>query len=165
MFKEAYDYARKSAPYTSNKHDFHTGGLNQKQQKMLEGKLGEKAFKIFLLENHIEFTEDQTSYKVRDEYDFLIMNKIKVDVKTRTKKFHTRTLEMVEQAKISPKEIYISTFLQFLNRKVWLLGWFSYHDMVKVGKIENQGYLDNYVMYDNDLRSIEELLELLKKRK
>lgn len=35
---------------------------------------------------------------------------------------------------------------------VRLLGWFTREDLLTQGKIENQGYLDNYVMYDRQLR-------------
>ena len=41
---EAFDYASKSKLYTSDRHDFHQGGLNNKEQKMFEGKLGVKVF-------------------------------------------------------------------------------------------------------------------------
>ena len=43
--KEAIDYAEKSKSFTSNRHDFHEGGLENKKRKMFEGKLGEKAVK------------------------------------------------------------------------------------------------------------------------
>ena len=39
---------------------------------MFEGKLGEKAFKIFLMENNVNFKEDRSSCDERDEYDFLL---------------------------------------------------------------------------------------------
>lgn len=42
LYQEALDYARRSRAYTSDRHDFHSGGLDNKQQKMLEGKLGER---------------------------------------------------------------------------------------------------------------------------
>ena len=100
LYQEALDYASASRAFTSNRHDFHPGGLNNKQKKMFEGKLGEKAFKLFLLDNNIPFDEDHSSYDERDEYDFIVNDgyQYKVDVKTRTEQFHIRTLEMVEQA-------------------------------------------------------------------
>ena len=67
LYQEALDYARRSRAYTSDRHDFHSGGLDNKQQKMLEGKLGEKAFKLFLQDNGIRFEEDHSSYEERDE--------------------------------------------------------------------------------------------------
>lgn len=162
LYDEALNYARFSRAYTSNRHDFHAGGLNNKQLKMLEGKLGEKGFKMFLNDNHIPYTEDPTSYQERDEYDFLlnIFNRnYKFDVKTRTKEYHTRTLEMVEQAQTHPKDIYISAKLEAGTRTVTLLGWYSFQDMLHRNRIENNGYLDNYVMYDTDLRPIQELYD------
>ena len=164
LYQEALDYARLSRAYTSNRHDFHAGGLNNKQQKMFEGKLGEKGFKMFLLENNIPFIEDHSSPQERDEYDFLLSTLEKeylFDVKTRTKHFHTRTLEMVEQAQSHPKDIYISARLFTEKNTVKLLGWYSFQDMINADRIENNGYLDNYVMYDTDLRSIEELYDLI----
>ena len=94
------------------------------------------------------------------EFDFLLVNEneqLKVDVKTRTEDFHIRTLEMVEQAETHPKDIYISVRLFRESNTVVILGWFSYKDMIRKGQIENQGYLDNYVMYDSDLRPILDL--------
>lgn len=158
LYQEAYDYALRSRSFTSNRHDFHAGGLDNKQRKMFEGKLGEKAIKIFFFENNISFEEDKSSFDERDEYDFLLTNKagerLKVDVKTRTEDFHIRTLEMVEQAQAHPKDIYISVRLYRKTNDVVIIGWYTLQDMLLKNRIENQGYLDNYVMYDNDLRSI-----------
>ncbi len=64
---------------------------------------------------------------------------------------------MVEQAETHPKDIYISVRLFRESNTVVILGWFSYKDMIRKGRIENQGYLDNYVMYDSDLRPILDL--------
>ena len=168
LYKEALDYARKSRSFTSNRHDFHAGGLDNKQKKMLEGKLGEKAVKLLFWDNGIAFEEDHTGYDQRDEYDFLLVNdkeRLKVDVKTRTEAFHTRTLEMVEQAQTHPKDLFISARLYRESCTVRLLGWFTYQDMIRKNQIENQGYLDNYVMYDRDLRPMRELESLLNRFK
>lgn len=167
LFEEALKYAEDSKRYTSNRHDFHPGGLSNKKQKMLEGKLGEKAVKMLFMENGVSFIEDKTAYDERDEYDFLLVNSyesLKVDVKTRTEKFHIRTLEMVEQAQSHPKDIYISVHLYRESNAVELLGWYTYNDMIQKNKIENQGYLDNYVMYDRDLRPISDLVSLVLER-
>lgn len=167
LYEEALQYAILSRSYTSNRHDFHSGGLNNKQQKMLEGKLGEKAVKLFLQDNKVSFTEDSTNYDERDEYDFLLHNPntsekdLKIDVKTRTKEFHTRTLEMCEQAESHPKDIYISTRLLEDGKTVILLGWITYGDLTEKGKIENNGYLDNYAIYDKDLRPMKVLKDIL----
>lgn len=167
LYQEALTYAQSSRAYTSDRHDFHAGGLNNKQKKMFEGKLGEKGFKIFLLENGIPFIEDHSSPQERDEYDFLLTTSERqylFDVKTRTKSFHTRTLEMVEQAQSHPKDIFISARLFGERNAVKLLGWYSFQDMKNANRIENNGYLDNYVMYDSDLRPIEELFNLILKK-
>ena len=164
LYKEAYDYANKSKSYTSNRHDFHKGGLNNKRQKMLEGKLGEKAIKMFFEDNNISYEEDSTNFDERDYFDFLLKNKectLKIDVKTRTEDFHIRTLEMVEQARNNPKDIFISVRLYRETNTVILLGWFTFEDMIQKNQIENLGYLDNYVMYDEDLRSMESFDKVL----
>ena len=160
LYLEALSYADSSKAYTSNRHDFHSGGLDNKKRKMFEGKLGEKAVKKFFIENNISFAEDQTSYDERDEYDFLVFTDtetLKIDVKTRTENYHIRTLELVEQAQHFPKDIYISARLYKQTNTVQLLGWFTYDEMIKINRIENQGYLDNYVMYDNELHPMEDL--------
>ncbi len=162
--KEAIDYAEKSKSFTSNRHDFHEGGLENKKRKMFEGKLGEKAVKMFFLDNDISFREDDSPFYERDEFDFLLKTEnqtLSVDVKTRTEDFHIRTLEMVEQAKNHPKDIFISVRLLKGTFTVKLLGWFTYEDMITKNKIENQGYLDNYVMYDKDLRPMDDFEKVL----
>ena len=87
LIDEAYKYAVLSRSYTSNRHDFHPGGLDNKQKKMYEGKLGEKGVKMFFMDNNVIFEEDSTSYTERDEFDFLIKigdREYTIDVKTRT---------------------------------------------------------------------------------
>lgn len=161
LYNEAIAYAESSKKYTSNRHDFHAGGFDNKRRKMFEGKLGEKAVKMLFDDNGICYEEDETSFDERDEYDFLLINEsecLKVDVKTRTENFHIRTLEIVEQARNHPKDIFISVRLFKESNSVRLLGWYTYEDMVVKNQVENQGYLDNYVMYDNDLRPISELM-------
>ena len=71
LYDEAVSYARKARAFTSNRHDFHPGGLSNKEKKMFEGKLGEKAIKLLFTDNHISFIEDTSSYDERDEFDFL----------------------------------------------------------------------------------------------
>lgn len=151
LINEAYSYAELSKKYTSNRHDFHSGGLNNKQQKMFEGKLGEKIFKLFLLDNNIPFSEDDTNYDEEDNYDFILQDNTTIDVKTRTKSFHTRTLEMVEQFTDNPKDIYISVYLDINNFSGYIIGWTTKNEINRIHRIENQGYLDNYVLYDNEL--------------
>jgi len=160
LIAEAYDYALRSRSYTSNRHDFHAGGLNNKQQKMFEGKLGEKIFKLFLLENRIRFVEDETGYENADLFDFKLPNDFLIDVKTRTKDYHTRTLEMVEQFEAKPKDIYVSVRLDRDLRSGMIIGWFSKSDLIRINRIENNGYLDNYVLYDNELRNMQQLYDL-----
>jgi hypothetical protein len=168
LTKEAEDYAVISKSYTSNRHDFHEGGLNAKQRKMLEGKLGEKAIKQFFLDNNIKFIEDQSSHQVADLFDFIVFdgenNELKVDVKTRTKNFHTRTLEMVEQMINKPKDIYFSVRLYNTTPyTVELIGYALKVDFLNINRIENQGYLDNYVLYDNELKLINSITNKLLK--
>ena len=166
LYKEALAYASISRAHTSDRHDFHAGGLDNKQKKMFEGKLGEKCIKMLLQENGVWFIEDHSAYYERDEYDFIVRvngRELKVDVKTRTEHFHIRTLEMVEQAQHHPKDIYISVRLFKDTGAIKIIGWFSLKDLLRINRIENNGYLDNYVMYDSELRPIEELLTYMEK--
>ena len=80
-----------------------------------------------------------------------------MDVKTRTEDYHIRTLELVEQTVAHPKELYVAARLYRTENAVQLLGWFTREDLLTHGTIENQGYLDNYVMYDRQLRPMESL--------
>ena len=164
LVKEALDYSIESRAYTSNRHDFHEGGLDAKQRKMYEGKLGEKIFKKYLIDNNILFQEDQSDYTEADIFDFIMPDNATIDVKTRTQVFHTRTLEMVEQFNKNPKTIYISIRLFPGLKQGFIIGWCTHEDILNINRIENHGYLDNYVMFDNELRHINELLDFFIKK-
>ncbi len=142
LIDEAHNYAVLSRSYTSDKNDFHPGGLDNKQQKMFEGKLGEKVFKMFLIENNIKFTEDPTRYDEKDNYDFLLENNCTVDVKTRTKPFHTRTLEMVKQFNNNPKDIYVSVYLDISTYTGTFIGWTTKERIAEINRI---GTVDSFV--------------------
>lgn len=160
FIKEAASYAELSKEYTADRHDFHEGGLENKKRKMYEGKLGEKIFKAFLVENLLPFTEDQSSHTEADNFDFILPNGITIDVKTRTKSFHTRTLELVHQFSQKPKDIYVSVRLFDDMSSGKIIGWCTKEDIVNINRIENNGYLDNYVIFDNELRDIENFLKI-----
>lgn len=166
--EEAKKYAIISKSFTSDRHDFHEGGLNAKQRKMFEGKLGEKAIKHFLIENNIRFEEDKSSFDEADFYDFLVYdlngNELKIDVKTRTQNFHTRTLEMVEQIEKKPKDIYLSVRLYDTTPfTVDIIGYALRSDFLNINRIQNNSFLDNYVLYDNELKDVNLLLTKLQK--
>ena len=161
FINEALDYSKLSRSYTSDGHDFHEGGLNAKQRKMFEGKLGEKGIKQYFLQNNIHFIEDSSSHKEADNYDFVVIKgsrKYLIDVKTRTKKFHIRTLEMVKQLHRKKIDVYISVRLIRVAQtfKIKIIGWTTKNDILKLNRVENNGYLDNYVLYDKELRDITE---------
>lgn len=137
---------------------------------MFEGKLGEKAIKQLFIDNNILFKEDDTSHEEADFFDFIVWYqknnvKLKVDVKTRTKNFHIRTVEMVEQINKNPKEIYISVrlFIDKKTYKVEVIGFALKNDFLAKNDIQNLGYLDNYILYDRDLRPIDDFLQKLTK--
>lgn len=159
---EAREYALAARQHTSDRHDFHEGGLAAKQRKMFEGKLGEKLVKHLLLESGISFQEDKSPHTEADAYDFIIPNGKTIDVKTRTQHFHTRTLEMVEQLKKLPKDIYVSVRLFPDELSGHILGWASDKDFLRINRIENNGYLKNFVLFDNELRTWQDLIKRLK---
>lgn len=164
LINEALSYATKSRAYTSNRHDFHEGGLDAKQRKMFEGKLGEKILKIIFVEKNISFEEDKTDHTQADYYDFILPDGTTIDVKTRTKDFHTRTLEMCEQFKKMPKDIYVSVRIFGDKKEGYVIGWFTKEDIIKINRIENNGYLDNFVLYDDELRPLSDLMDLISKK-
>lgn len=164
LIQEALDYAVKSRAYTSNRHDFHEGGLDAKQHKMFEGKLGEKIFKMILNENNIAYNEDNSSHTEADLFDFIMPDNATVDVKTRTQVFHTRTLEMVEQYHKNPKTLYVSVRLFTEAKQGFIIGWCTKEDIININRIENNGYLDNYVLHDNELKPIADLIDIFKQK-
>ena len=163
FIEEALSYARLSKNHLSNQHSFHNGSLDDKEFKMFQGKLGEKIFKQYMIDNDISFVEDESHHTKADEFDFCI-SKYLIDVKTRTKEYHTRTLEMVKQFQIKPKDIYVSVKLNMENFEGYIIGWFCKKDIIRINRIENNGYLDNYVLYDKELRDIDTLKSSIRKK-
>lgn len=158
---EAREYALASRSHTSDRHDFHEGGLAAKQRKMYEGKLGEKLVKHLFIQSGISFQEDKSPHTEADRYDFILPDGKTVDVKTRTQPFHTRTLEMVEQFRKVPKDLYISVRLFPDKISGYIIGWATKMDFLRTNRIENNGYLDNYVLFDHELRTWKDLIRLL----
>ncbi len=161
MIESAKNYAILSAPHTSNRHDFHGGGLANKATKMFEGKLGERAFQAWLSIEGIITIPDRSSHEVADSFDFIVSGRT-IDVKTYTQGFHRRLLEMVEQYRRGPKDSYVATRLHFspfsvrlesgeiifeleavTTSTVDIIGWVTGRE-VGAAKVENLGYQDNY---------------------
>jgi hypothetical protein len=42
-----------------------------------------------------------------------------------------------------------------------VIGWASNKDFLRINRIENNGYLDNYVLHDQELRTWSSLMDLL----
>ena len=161
LIVEAQEYSKISRAFTSDRHDFHEGGLSAKERKMFEGKLGEKIVKFELQAAGMRFQEDKSSHTEADSYDFIFPNGRTVDVKTRTQDFHTRTLEMKEQFERVPKDIYVSVRLFPSTFEGFIVGWASDQDFLRIHRVENHGYLNNYVLFDNELRPWQLLIELM----
>lgn len=154
--EEARWYAHASREYLSKRRNFHGGTLEDAEEKMFMGKLGEKAFKQFLIDNCIPYLEDKTSEKVADDYDFLV-NGYLVDAKARTEDYQTRTLEIKEQMEKKPKDIYISCrTYRTQPYTVKLIGWAYKEDFLRVNRVEilKNGNTENYVLFDYELRPI-----------
>jgi hypothetical protein len=178
MIEEAKAYAISSARYTSNRHDFHGGGLANKAAKMFEGKLGEKIFKNWMIQQSLSFDEDHTSHEEADDYDFCVADRT-IDVKTFTKDFHKRLLEMVEQYQKNSKDYYVAVRIRFdpftvklsgnniifdfsgiLQHSATIVGWASKADIGRA-PVHNFGYQDDHWLWLDKLRDINTLaLEL-----
>lgn len=135
MKQEAEEYSTLSREHTARGNDFYEGGANNASIKMYEGKIGEKALKWWLNKEDILYQEDTTSHKNADEYDFLISN-FKIDVKTRTRDFHIRTAEMVEQFQKRPKDIYVAAHYHKKTDIVDLIGVISSDKLLRLGKLK-----------------------------
>lgn len=164
MKEEAKNYAEESHDYTSRGHDFHDGGADEASKYMYLGKLGEKAFKKLLLDNGITFIEDYTGPDQADEYDFLVKG-YKIDVKTRTKSYHTRTLEMVTQFRERPKDVYVGTYYNAGKDQMEFYGYIRAEELEQLHSPENHGYGWNYFAYDREMHPVNKLLDDLKKVK
>jgi hypothetical protein len=71
---------------------------------------------------------------------------------------------LVEQFIKNPKDIYISVRLFPEKKEGFVVGWCTKEDIKKINRIENNGYLDNYVLFDNELRPIDELISVFKQK-
>ena len=67
---------------------------------------------------------------------------------------------MKEQLQRSPKDIYVSVRLFPDVFEGYVIGWASDQDFLRVNRVENHGYLDNYVLFDHELRTWARLMEL-----
>lgn len=178
MIEEAQQYAVLSARHTSNRHDFHRGGIDGKAENMFVGKLGEKVFKAWLRQQGLPFDEDPTSHEEADQYDFRVVGRT-IDVKTFTKDNHRLLLEMVEQYERNPKDYYVAVRLRYgpftvgvnngvpvfdfnniVQRTATILGW---ADKAEVGQapIGTNRYLRNYQLRLDNLRSVDSLAQEL----
>jgi hypothetical protein len=174
MIAEAWEYTRQSALHTSDRHDFHEGGIVNKARKMFEGKLGEKVFRQWMRENRVAYVEDRTPYTDPDLYDFRVGSG-RIDVKTYTQTFHKYLLEMVEMFREKPKDFYVAVRLRFGSfditltpggleldtfnvraRSATIVGFATAAD-VAAARVDNQGYLDNYTFPLARLRPLSEL--------
>lgn len=162
MRQEAQNYANLSHDFTSRNHDFHAGGATIASQKMYEGKIGEKAFRALLIEYGISFKEDSTNHDEADLYDFLVGN-LKIDIKTRTEDYQTRTLEMVEQFTRRPKDIYVGARYRRELATVEFYGYIEAEELKNANPAQGFGYKTNYWASDDQMKPIEDLLSLLSK--
>ncbi len=168
--REAYTIALKSKGFmfsgdTCIRPEDNTGDLLSAQERlMLEGQFGEKVVKQYFLMHGIEFGEDDTPYTETntDKYDFLV-KELKIDVKTRTKPYHTR---LIEKARFinKLKDVYISVRLMSVDSPVQaeIVGWAYGDDIKTLGVYEDLGYgKPTYGLRDNQLRTLSELLFIL----
>ncbi|MFU8925362.1 hypothetical protein [Acinetobacter puyangensis] len=67
----------------------------------------------------------------------------------------------MEQVYCRPKHLYVSVRLFPDLKSGLIIGWCTAHDFLQINRIENHGYLDNYVLYDHELRHIDSLANFL----
>lgn len=137
------------------------GSADEATKYMYYGKLGEKAFKQVLLNSNIDFLEDTSGPDQADEYDFLVKG-FKIDVKTRTKRFHKKTLEMVKQFKERSKDVYVGAYYNEQKEEVDLYGYIRADKLAELPEPESNGYEENYWVYDNEMEPLIRLIEGLK---
>jgi hypothetical protein len=127
--------------------------------------LGRMATKIFFVKNNINFNNIPDLYKYDKGY-FVYNNKT-ITTRSRSKPHYIRTLEKVSEFNKMVKDIYISTLVNDYDNDsniyhCRMLNWVKGEDFKNRGRVENQGYGNNYVIYDNKSRTINSLLELLR---
>ena len=61
------------------------------------------------------------------------------------------------------ENISVQLFKLSGDYEIKIIGWCTKEDMLQINRIENNGYLDNYVMYDKELRKIDNLKNYIKK--
>ena len=163
LIEEAKLYANRSANYLSARNSFHDGSHESRVQKMFEGKLGEKIFKTWLLDNRIPFTEDFTSYKNADNYDFIVGGKT-IDIKTKIKDYDYKILEIKDTFDTRPKDIYIAVRLYLGTMEGEIEGGVSRQKMKEINRIVNLGYGDDYAIVEEELTPIETIKDYLLKQ-
>lgn len=156
--------------------------LNQSLEESIEttyiGKLGELAFRKYLIENNIypnvegilDIYEGQTNV---DDFDFKLKDGITIDVKTGYLKKHKRLMVNEQQLKKIPKNIYVGiklfpdskfstpTQAGVANKNIWttaeIEGWAFRDDLVQAGSRNWGKSSANAILY-SDLNDINVLL-------
>jgi len=155
--EKANEYAKSSIDYTYDRFKL---TKEERQEKILIGKIGEEIVKTFFKNNNINYKEDQTSSHDLDEFDLVVNNK-KIDIKTCSKDFHIRLFVVKNKFDTYKKhDYYIAVKIDLDHMLASIYGYATKED-ISNAKVENKGYKDNYSIFLKDLRSINELIKIL----
>ena len=144
----SWDYANRVADYLSENHDAIGSTREDRVAGMYAGKLGEGYVKDMLDYYGIPYLEDEKPDEDPDNFDLLIGGK-KVDVKTKRSTKYTDLIEMVEQVKNRPKDLFINVHVNVETLEAEFIGWTTNARMLEINKIVKMKKV-NYVVRKNE---------------
>lgn len=158
LVKEARDYALASCPYTYDGHNFSLQKSSDTRfNHILLGKLGEKAFKMWLEKEKINYIEDDKPITDPDSFDFKA-NGLTIDIKS-TLPHCKWLLEKKKLYESKPKDVYVLVKVKLDSLEASIIGFEFGKELAK--NPVNLGYGEDYGLTEDKLTGIDFLLGVL----
>ena len=157
IFSRAYEEAKKRAPFTSRRHDYHGGSYKARLDKYIGGCVGEEVFKEWLRANDILFRIEVRNPQEADRADIWLPDGTTVNVKTELpgrKRFANTLLVTVEEKAKRPCDLYVAVLLEKWTGQLYLAGMIA--GFIHLSELGNspvvEGFEKNYAVPYADLK-------------
>ena len=156
IYKRANDRAKKKAEWM-NTWKYRTE--EQRRLDFLDGQLGEEGLKKFLDEGGVKYsyyddirTDD---FKEKDKFDFIVkkINGKEMEISVKSSKLKKSIFNTIQENNILAypgqiKEITVQPFIDYLNKRIVLMGWASKEQLESVSPEALHGaFSDKPVLY------------------
>lgn len=145
MYERAYEEAKRRAPFTSRRHDYHDGSYKARRDKYIGGCLGEEVFKEWLRANDIWFRIEVRNPEEADRADIWLPDGNTVNVKTELpgrKRFANTLLVTMEETEKRPCDFYVAVLLEKWTDRIYLAGMIA--GFVHLSELRNFPVVDGF---------------------